>query len=286
MYTFPIMENIEQNQLQEVANNFEAASHQNGICYWLDTELMRLLGYTDYAAFRSIVNKAISSCAGLDIDPLDDFIRYEHIAADGTCGYYKFTRLACFLITQQADQSKHQVRLLQYCLARMADTIMQQADLERLETRTRLSSEEKALSSTAKNHGLINYAYFKDQGYRGMYNMSLATLKKRKGFNSINGTLYDRMNNTELAANLFRITQTNERIKSKNISGQQNLETAAYDVGRSVRRIMIENTGKKPEAIPLATAEIKEIKKEGKKAVKNIRQIDAPKRSRNKKKSE
>lgn len=280
------MENIEQNQLQEVSNNFEAASHQNGICYWLDTELMLLLGYSDYAAFRSIVNKAIASCAGLDIDPLDDFIRYEHTAADGTSGHYKFTRLACFLITQQADQSKHQVQLLQYCLARMADTIMQQADLERLETRTRLSSEEKALSSTAKNHGLTNFAFFKDQGYRGMYNMSLVSLKKRKGFNATSGTLYDRMNNTELAANLFRITQTNERIKSKNISGQQNLETAAFDVGRSVRRIMIENTGKKPEAIPLASSEIKELKKEGKKAVKNIRQIDAPKRPRNKKKAE
>ena len=120
----------EQNQLQEVASNFEAASHQNGICYWLDTELMLLLGYTDYAAFRSIVNRAIASCAGLDIDPLDDFIRHEHVAPDGTVGHYKFTRLACFLITQQADQSNQQVRLLQYCLARMADTIMQQTDLE------------------------------------------------------------------------------------------------------------------------------------------------------------
>lgn len=266
----------EQNQLQEVASNFEAASHQNGICYWLDTELMQLLGYTDYAAFRSIVNKAISSCAGLDIDPLDDFIRHQHTTADGTTGNYKFTRLACFLITQQADQNKPEVRMLQYCLARMADTVMQQADLERLETRTRLSSEEKALSSTAKQHGVTNYAFFKDQGYRGMYNMSLSSLKKRKGFKTTSGTLYDRMNNTELAANLFRITQTSERIKSQNLKGQKTLEDAAYNVGRSVRRIMIENTGKTPEALPLADSEIKEIKKEGKKAVKNIRGIDTP----------
>lgn len=276
------MEDLENTQLQQIANNFEAASHQNGICYWLDTELMHLLGYTDYASFRSIVNKAIASCAGLDIDPLDDFIRHQHTAQDGTTGHYKFTRLACFLITQQADQNKPEVRMLQYCLARMADTVMQQADLERLETRTRLSSEEKALTSTAKQHGVTNYAFFKDQGYRGMYNMSLSSLKKRKGFKTASGTLYDRMNNTELAANLFRITQTSERIKSQNIKGQKNLENAAYNVGRSVRKIMIENTGKTPEALPLADSEIKEIKKEGKKAIKNIRGIDTPPTKNNK----
>ena len=167
----------------------------------------------------------------------------------------------------------------------MAEPAMWQTDLERRETRTRLSSEEKAFSSTAKTHGLDNFAIFKDQGYRGMYNMSLAALKKRKGFHAANGTLYDRMNNTELAANLFRITQTKERIKSKNLRGQQSLEIAAYDVGRSVRHIMIENTGKKPEALPLADAEIKDLKKEGKKAVKNIRRIDTPKSSAKKKKS-
>ena len=262
------------NSLELIAAQFEAHAHQNGICYWLDTDLMRLLGYSDFMAFRSVVNKALHSCTGLDIDPLDDFIRYEHTAEDGSKGIYKFTRLACFLIAQHADQSKQEVRFLQYCLARMADTIMLQDDFERLDTRSRLASEEKQMSSVAKQHGVQDYAIFKDQGYRGMYNMSLKELKACKGFRDPKGVLYDRMSNTELAANLFRITQTTERIKAKGIKGQRNLEQAAHDVGRSVRTIVRQNTGRNPEALPLAESEIKELKKEGKKAARNIRKID------------
>ncbi len=274
------METPDTNGLELVATQFEAHAHQNGVCYWLDTDVMRLLGYSDFAAFRSIVNKAMHSCTGLDIDPLDDFIRHEHEDEFGNRGMYKFTRLACFLIAQHADQSKQEVRALQYCLARMADTVMEQSDFERLDTRSRLATEEKQMSSVAKQHGVQDYAIFKDCGYRGMYNMSLSQLKKRKGFTSRSGTLYDRMNNTELAANLFRITQTTERIKAKGLRGQGNLEQAAHDVGRSVRRVMIENTGRKPEALPLADSEIKDLKKEGKKAARNIRKLDAPKKTR------
>ncbi len=99
---------------------FEEVSHLNGTCYWLDTDLMQVLGYSDYQAFRRVILKAISSCSGLEIDPLDDFIRYEHTTEDGITGFYKLTRLACFLVTQQADQDKPEVRMLQFCLANMA----------------------------------------------------------------------------------------------------------------------------------------------------------------------
>jgi len=139
---------------------FEEVSHQNGTCYWLDTDLMHVLGYSDYQAFRRVILKAISSCSGLEIDPLDDFIRYEHTTEDGITGYYKLTRLACFLVTQQADQDKPEVRMLQFCLANMADSLMDHDDLERLEVRGKLSEEEKSLASTAKRHGVENYAFF------------------------------------------------------------------------------------------------------------------------------
>lgn len=260
--------------LTNLGIHFEEASHQNGVCYWLDTDLMRLLGYTDYAQFRKVVLKAISSCSGLEIDPLDDFIRHEHTTEDGIEGHYKLTRLACFLVTQQADQNKHEVRMLQFCLANMADILMGYDEIERLEVRGKPTEEEKSLSSTAKVHGVANYAFFKDKGYRGMYNMGLAQLKKHKGFLAKSGTLYDRMSTTELAANLFRITQTKERIKSQQLRGQDELEHAAYTVGRTVRKIVMENTGKKPEALPLEEKEIKQIKTEGKKTVRNIRKID------------
>ncbi len=264
----------ETTDLTTLGMHFEEASHQNGMCYWLDTDLMKLLGYTDYEQFRKVILKAISSCSGLEIDPLDDFMRHVHTTAEGIEGHYKLTRLACFLITQQADQNKQEVRMLQFCLANMADTLMGHDEIERLEVRGKLSEEEKALSSTAKVHGVCNYAFFKDKGYRGMYNMGLSQLKRHKGFLAKNGALYDRMSTTELAANLFRITQTRERIKSQQLRGQEELEDAAFHVGRTVRQIVVENTGQKPEALPLEDKEIKQIKSEGKKAVKNIRKID------------
>lgn len=267
--------NYNDNELVVMAGMFEDCSHQNGICYWLDTDLMRLLGYSDYASFRKVVMKAIASCAGLDIDPLSDFLQYPHVSQDGTRGYYKFTRLACFLITQHANQSIPNVGMLQYCLAKMADAMMQTEDLERLETRGRLSSEEKSLSSVAKRAGVTNYALFKDAGYRGMYNMSLKQLRRHKGLESDSKILYDRMTNVELAANLFRVTQTEERIKAKGIRGQARLENTAKEVGSEIRNLMIKNTGISPESLPLAKTEIKEIKKQGKKAIRNIRKIDS-----------
>ena len=254
--------------------HFEAMSHQNGTYYWSDTDLMVLLGYTDYATFKKVILKAVSSCSGLEIDPFDDFIRYHHTNDRGIEGTFKLTRLACFLVTQQADQSKQEVRMLQYCLANMADSLMGHDELERLEVRGKLSEEEKALASTAKSHGVINDAYFKDKGYRGMYNMGLAQLKRHKHFLDRKGTLYDRMSTTELAANLFRITQTKERIRTHHVTGQESLEQAAFQVGRTVREIVRENTGKNPESLPLADKEVKALKSEGKKAVNRLRSID------------
>lgn len=254
--------------------HFEEISHQNGTCYWLDTDLMSLLGYTDYPTFHKVILKAVSSCSGLEIDPFDDFIRYRHTNANGVEGYFKLSRLACFLVTQQADQGKQEVRMLQYCLANMADSLMGHDEIERLEVRGKLSQEEKSLASTAKTHGVVNYAFFKDKGYRGMYNMGLSQLKRSKHFVAKYGTLYDRMGTTELAANLFRITQTKERIKTHGIQGQAGLEDAAFQVGRTVRKIVRENTGKNPEELPLEKKEIKELKSEGKKTVKKLRAID------------
>lgn len=273
VYNIPTMNGDELN-IYNFGIHFEEISHQNGTCYWLDTDLMVLLGYTDYPTFNKVILKAVSSCSGLEIDPFDDFIRYHHTNENGIEGHFKLTRLACFLVTQQADQNKQEVRMLQYCLANMADSLMGHDEIERLEVRGKLSEEEKSLASTAKTHGVINYAYFKDKGYRGMYNMGLAQLKRSKHFFDKRGTLYDRMNTTELAANLFRITQTKERIKTHHIQGQEQLEDAAFQVGRTVRGIVRENTGKNPENLPLEDKEIKELKSEGKKAVKKLRAID------------
>lgn len=279
-------QDIDENMLIDLEEQFENCSHQNGICYWLDTEVMRVFGYDDMALFNKVLVKAMNTCTTLGQDPWEDFFQFSHTDSFGVQGRYKLSRFACFLIAQNADKTKIQVVLAQYMLARMATVVLQQSDIDRLDARNQITRGEKELSSVAKSHGigegLYDYANFKDAGYRGMYNMSLKQLEKHKGFTRQGGrVLYDRMGTTELAANLFRVTQTTEHIKLNDVRGQKNLEHAAAMIGKKVRNMMVTP----PEQIPLSKTEIKEVKKLGKSAKRNISKIDQPPAKRKKKSS-
>ena len=268
---------LEESLITEVERRFESCSHQNGICYWLDTELMPIFGYSEMEKFNKVVIKAMNTCTTLGHDPYDDFIQYPH-EHNGIEGRYKLSRFACFLIAQSADSNKREVIIAQYFLARMAAVILNQNDIERLDARHQLSRGELEMSATAKRHGIgigqYDYANFKNAGYKGMYNMSLKALEKRKGFKKSPGkVLYDKMNATELAANLFRVTQTTEHIKQNRDFGQQALERTAHEVGKKVRNMM----ATPPELLPLADTEIKEVKKIGNSAKRNIEKIDKKK---------
>lgn len=269
--------NLDERYLQVIEQQFEDCSHQNGICYWLDTDLMRMLGYEDMMTFKKVIIKAMNACTTLGEDPAEDFIQHKHVDSYEISGSYKLSRFACLLIAQNADVSKIQVKTAQYMLARMADVLLQKQDFERLEARTELTRGEKEMSGVAKSHGIgtgkYDYANFKDAGYKGMYNMGLRQLEKYKGFVKKNGVvLYDRMSTTELAANLFRVTQTSEHIKKNNIHGQHNLEEAAARIGRKVRNTM-ETV---PEDISLEPSEIKDVKRLGKGAKRNMHNMDKP----------
>lgn len=255
------------------------------MCYWLDTDIMRMLGYTDMLAFKKVIIKAMNACTSLGEDPGDDFVQHKHVDEYGISGSYKLSRFACFLVSQNANSSKIEVQRMQYMLAKMANVLLNTFDVDRLETRSELTRGEKELSGIAKSHGLgdgqYDFANFKDAGYRGMYNMSLKQLERKKGFVRRKGTvLYDRMNTTELAANLFRVTQTSEHIKNNNLRGQKALEQAALQVGRKVRNTM----ETPPENIPLEPSEIKEVKKIGKGLKKNMKKLDEPPSPKQKKK--
>ena len=122
-------------------------------------------------------------------------------------------------------------------------------DVERVLIREEVSGREKSLSSTAKQAGVVNYAFFQNAGYLGMYNMNLSQLRTRRGLPG-SVTPLDYMGKTELAGNLFRITQTEEKIKNEKIKGQQSLEIAAKEVGKKVRKTMIEISNVAPENLP------------------------------------
>lgn len=227
-------------------DNFEKLGKSNGVRCWMESDLMVALGYQSAASFRNVIIRAMQACLTLGIPTDEAFIPSD--------GQYKLTRFACYLIAMSGDSKKPLVAAAQVYFATLAETFndhLQHAEsIDRLLVRQEMTDGMKTLSSTAKRHGVQNYAFFQNAGYRGMYNMDLARLTAVKGVQT-GGLLLDYMGKEELAANLFRVTQTESRIKNQNLQGQNQLERAAHEVGRKVRQMMIENTGKAPEVLPI-----------------------------------
>lgn len=266
-------ESVDSNTEIEI---LETCSHQNGRRYWLAKEFMNRLGYSSWDQFRRVINRAIASCAKLELDVSEAF---EQIRSDdGRLVDYKLNRFACFLIATYADDKKPEVQRIKIALSAFAETVIQAAidsnSVLRIETREDLKSAEKLLSSAAKEAGVNSgeFGLFKDAGFRGMYNMSLADLRAHKGVIG-NGrkspVLYDFMGITELAGNLFRDTQTAERIRSKNVRGLREAADSARTVGKEVRDMMIRNSGVKPEDLPVEE-DVKKVKTRLKKASRTM----------------
>jgi len=255
--------------------SFEDLGKPNGMRYWLEADLQKCLDYQSPASFRKVITRAMQACLTLGIGCEDNFV-----LSDGS---YKLTRFACYLIAMNGDTKKPQVAAAQVYFAALAETFqhhLQHAEnIDRLLVRREMSDGIKSLASTAKRHGVENDAFFQNAGYRGMYNMDLARLTAFKGVDGSKEMLLDRMGKDELAANLFRITQTDAKIKNENLRGQQRLEAAATDVGRRVRKTMMEISGTAPEHLPIAE-HIDGVKKKIKATSKRFKQLDeAPKAS-------
>jgi DNA-damage-inducible protein D len=151
----------------------------------------------------------------------------------------------------------------------------QSEGVERVAIRGEISEHERTLSGIAKMAGVVEYGLFQNAGYRGLYNMNLREIRRHKGVPDGRSPL-DFMGKTELAANLFRVTQTEEKIRAERIRGQEPLERTAENVGREVRRTMVKISGKRPEELPPAE-DIKEVHKKLKSSHREIRKLDKPK---------
>jgi DNA-damage-inducible protein D len=265
------MSELTKFHFEEGAENFEDLGKSNGIRYWLESDLQEALGYETSQGFRNTISRAMQACLSLGIATEDTFIMSD--------GSYKLTRFACYLIAMNGDNKKPQVAAAQIYFAALAETFKRHEDhcnsIDRVLIRREMADGMKSISSTASRHGVENYAFFLNAGYRGMYNMTLANLTKFKGAGS-KECLLDRMGKEELAANLFRVTQTDAKIKKEKLQGQIKLEKAAEDVGRTVRKTMMELSGTPPEHLPLAEP-IKDVKKKLKEANKKFKQLDGKK---------
>lgn len=255
--------------------SFEDFKHQNGITYWLASEYMVMLGYTEMKFFQKVIDKTTRALISLNISHYENIVP---IVNDGVIVDYKLTRFACYLAAMNADPRKQQVAHAQSYFATQTRQfevyIQNNNDMERMLYRDEVTEGHKALNAAAHQAGVEDYAKFTNAGYLGMYNMINVQLASRRGLDK--SKLFETMGRTELAANLFRITQTEERIKSQNIQGQQALEKTHFDVGREVRKIVQSNTGRMPENLPQERV-LPDIKRDLKKSLREMKKIDKKK---------
>ena len=259
--------------------NFNDVAKQEEFTYWLARDYMYMLGYESFNTFKKAINKAIATCATLDIDITENFKQIKRLINGKPVSDYKLSRFACYLIAMNADNKKIEVARAQAFFAATAEAIRRYVedseDVERVLIRDEVSIHEKSLSSTAKDAGVTNegFALFQNAGYRGMYNMNLSALKEYKGMTQKKRTLLDFMGKDELAANLFRITQTDLKMKGDAIYGQKASEKTAEDVGAKVRKTMLEISGVKPEDMELSE-DIKKVKTSLRITHKGLKKID------------
>jgi DNA-damage-inducible protein D len=262
---------------------FEDRGVSNGGRYWLATQYMQMLGYESMQAFEQAINRAIGTCTTLGIAVVENFEQCESEIGGQRTADYKLSRFACYLISMNGDVRKPQVAQAQAYFATLAEAAQQYIqsvqDVERVQIRDEISDRERSLSGTAKKAGVTEYGYFQNAGYRGMYNVDLNKLKEMKGLRDSSRSLLDFMGKRELAGNLFRITETEAKLKSERVSGQRPAENVALNVGRKVRAIMIDNTGTRPELLPLA-GDIKDVRKGLKETARELKKLDKPKKGR------
>ncbi len=246
--------------------------------YWSARELYVALDYSVWQKFLSVIDKAKEACknSGQEID--DHFPRVEKLVEIGSgakrdIGDLFLTRYACYLIIQNADPTKEVVALGQTYFAiqtRKQELAEQEFDFnkkteeeKRLFLRLEMVEHNKQLAEAAKNAGVIQpveYAIFQNWGYKGLYNgLDAKGIHQKKGLKKSQNIL-DHMGSTELAANLFRATQTEEKLKRDNVKNKEQANKTHYEVGKKVRKTIEELGGTMPENLPVVES-IKQLVK-------------------------
>ena len=220
--------------------------------------------------FTPSIQKAIQACTTLQIDTSENFMEVKRNEEGKVSMDYKLTRFACYLIAMNADARKPIVARAQIYFAKQIERINLvlegSKDIERLLIREEIKEGNLSLNSEAARAGVTDFRAFMNEGYLGLYNKSIREVKKDRGV-AEKKNLYDYMGRTELAANLFRITMTEERLKLIGTKSQGTAAVIHHKIGTDVRKMVKENTGKFPETLPVER-KLSEVSSELKKAKK------------------
>ena len=257
--------------------NFEDIKHidEYGNEYWYARELQVALDYKKWQKFENVIENAKIACENSDNAVSDHFTQVGKMINTGKTAKrkvvdFKLSRYACYLIVQNANPRKKSVALGQTYFAiqtrKQEITELEYSKLsedeKRLYTRILVNNKNKYLFKTAREAGVENFGKFNNYGYKGLYNGETAKqIAKRKNIKE-NEDILDYMGSEELGANLFRITQTEAKLKKDNIDNEDDACLTHYNVGKTVRKAIEELGGNMPETLPTPEKSIKELEKE------------------------
>lgn len=250
--------------------------------YWTARNLAKVLDYSEYRHFLPVIAKAKDACrnSGHAVqDHFEDFLVMVKIGsgAKRELADVRLSRYACYLIVQNGDPTKPVIANGQTYFAiqtrrqELADNATFQRlkeDEKRLFLRNELKTHNKQLVEAAQQAGVqtqLDFAVFQNHGYKGLYGgLDAQGIHRRKGLKKSQRIL-DHMGSTELAANLFRATQTEEKLRRENIKGKTKANRTHYQVGAKVRQTIRELGGTMPEDLPTPKKSTKQLEREQKK---------------------
>ena len=272
--------------MKEIDKNnksFEDIKHidKNGIEFWYARELMPILQYSNWQNFERIIDKAKISCENSGISVFEHFIDVNKLSkrannAKVEIKDYELTRYACYLIAQNGDSRKKVIALAQtyFAVQTRKQEITEKEysllteDEKRFYQRDLTRKGNYSLNQTTKKSGVKNFDKFHNAGYKGLYNGETADdIAKRKGLRYREDIL-DNMGSTELIANLFRISQTEEKLKKDNVQTEKEACSTHNKIGKIVRKAIKEAGGTMPEDLPTPKKSLKQLEKENNKSLK------------------
>ena len=260
---------------------FEAIRRTNpqGGEFWSSRDFARVLGYVNYRHFQAVIEKARTACFNSGQRVEDHFVGSDQMIEIGKGGQravqtVMMSRYACYLVIQNADPAKEIVAQGQTYFAiqtRRQELSDEEVEAQRrLAIRSELRTHNTQLADAAKGAGVIeprDYAIFQNHGYMGLYGgLAAQDIHRRKGLKKSEQIL-DHMGSTELAANLFRATQAEDKLRREQITGKDKANRAHREVGAKVRQTIQELGGTMPEALPVVES-IKKLESKARKALK------------------
>lgn len=261
---------------------FEQIKHvnENEQEFWYARELQEVLEYKQWRRFEDTIERAKNSCQNSGNEISDHFAAVGKTidmpkGAKKAIKDYMLSRYACYLIVMNGDSRKDVIALGQtyFAIKTRQQELIENYDMlseeqKRLSIRNEIIKHNKSLAEAAQMAGVTtpkDYAIFQNKGYQGLYGgLGAREIHKRKGLKK-NQKILDHMGSTELAANLFRATQTDEKIRRENIQGKQKANQTHYEVGKKVRQTIKELGGTMPEDLPTPEKSILQIEREEKK---------------------